>query len=70
MSDIDVILMPFLVPITMLIVSFIIAIINIEFGTYKEMEDFIKKIRKNKREKILYEIYREMLPSLKKMVEN
>lgn len=48
----------------------VIIIVGISYGLYALIEDFINKRRKDKREKILYEIYREMLPSLEKMVEN
>lgn len=52
------------------ILSSIILIVGISYGLYALIKDFIDKIRKDKSKKILYEIYREMLPSLEKMVEN
>ena len=59
--------------IVLIIITFlcsIIVIVSISYGLYALMKDFINKIRKDKREKLMYEIYREMLPSLEKMVEN
>ena len=48
----------------------IIIIVGISYGLYALMKDFINKICKDKKEKLIYEMYREMLPSLEKMVEN
>ena len=60
--------------ITLMIFAFmfiILLIVGIPYGLYAiVVKDFIDKRHKVKREKLMYEMYREMLPSLEKMVEN